>query len=143
MQFFSSPLFVLLLLAAVAIAAVSFQPQQISGAWREVADRYGSSAHPASITFRDEQVELGSHGLASINAALQDDGFWLVLPAANPQQSEQRLLIPWDCIRFRKDGGEHQKFQIRGKRPIDFIVSASLGNALQRRADRYEEEDQL
>ncbi len=143
MEFFSSPLFVLLILGVVAVAAVSFQPQQLTGAWKEIAQRYRSIERPASVTFREEQVELGVHGLASIDAALDDNGFWILLPAATPDQSGERLLIPWDCIRFRKDGGDRQKFQIRGNRPIDFFVSASLGNALQRRSDRFEEEDQL
>ncbi len=143
MEFFSSPLFVLLLLGAVAIAAVSFQPQQLGGAWQEIAGMYRNSGHPPAVTFRDEPVELGVHGLASIDAALDDDGFWIILKPVGPQQSGECLLVPWDCIRFRKDGGELQKFQIRGKGPVDFIVSASLGNALQRRADRYEVEDQL
>ena len=143
MEFLSSPLFVLLLLGAVAVAAVSFQPRQLAGAWQEIGGMYRNSGHPASVSFRDEPVELGMHGLASIDAALDDEGFWIVLAATSPQQSGERLLIPWDCIRFRKDAGDRQKFQIRGKGPIDFIVSASLGNALQRRADRFEEEDQL
>ena len=47
-----------------------------------------SVQHPAAITFRDEQVELGLHGFARIDAALDDSGFWVITKMSGMTESE-------------------------------------------------------
>lgn len=143
MDFITSPLFVLLLLGAVAVAAFSFEPSQFTGVWREIAKRYRSEQRPRSVSFHGESIEVGVGNFTHIDAALDDDGFWMIFLGPNPEQSPDCLLIPWDCVRFRQDKGDRQNFQIKGKDPIELMVSAELGTALQRRSDRFEIEDQL
>lgn len=143
MEFITSPLFVFLLLGVVATAAVMFEPSGLTGEWRELAKRYGTERQPASIAFPSERVELGVLGLTEIDAALDDEGFWILIKAPDGEKVRASLLLPWDCVRFRADKQSKQHFQLRGKDPIDFYVSNSLGNALQRRSDRFELEDQL
>ncbi len=143
MDFITSPLFVLLILAAVTVAAFSFEPLKFSGSWREIGALYESDRLPTSPTFRNESIELNNDNFAHIDAALDDEGFWMVFPGAGADKAPNCVLIPWDCVRFRQDKVERQNFQIRGKQPIELVVSAELGTAMQRRSERFEVEDQL
>lgn len=143
MDFITSPLFVFLLLAAVATAAVMFEPARYSGHWRELAARYETAQRPANFTFPGEHVELGLAELAQIDAAVDDNGFWIAATGPEPRKSPDCLLVPWDSVRYRRDNKDRQHFQLRGKDPIDLMVSHELGNALQRRSERYEVEDPL
>lgn len=143
MDFITSPLFVFLLLGVVATAAVMFEPSGLTGEWRELAKRYSTERRPASIAFRGEHVELGLLGLSQIDAALDDEGFWIVINGPEEGKVRACLLVPWDSVRFRQDKNEKQYFQLRAKEPINFMVSRELGNALQRRSERFELEDPL
>ncbi len=143
MDFITSPLFVLLFLAAVAIAAFSFEPSKFVGSWREIGALYGSERLPKSLTFREEGIELDHDNFTQVDAALDDKGFWMVYQGAILGKAPNCVLIPWDCVRFRQDKGDKQNFQIRGKKPIELVVSAELGTAMQRRSDRFAVEDQL
>lgn len=143
MDFIHSPLFVILLLGAITTAAVVFEPARSVGAWREVAERYATDLRPRTIAFSGESVEIGVHNFARISAGLDDDGFWIIYEGPTPRKAPDCVLIPWDCIRFRQDKQGKQNFQIRGKKPIELMVSVELGDAMQRRSDRYEVEDQL
>lgn len=143
MDFISSPLFVLLLLGAVATAAVMFEPSRLRGPWRELAALYQTEQRPAKVTFPAERIEVGLADLALIDAAIDDQGFWLLATGPEPRTAPDCLLVPWDCVRYRRDKEDRQHFQLRGKDPIDLLVSHELGNALQRRSQRYEVEDPL
>ena len=143
MDFITSPLFVLLLLAAVVIAAFSFEPSKFVGSWREIGALYESERQPTSLTFRNESIELDHDNFTHIDAALDDDGFWMVFQGTTLGKAPNCVLIPWDCVRFRQDKGDQQNFQIRAKKPIELVVSAELGTAMQRRSDRFEIEEQL
>ncbi len=143
MNFITSPLFVFLLLGAVATAAFMFEPSGLTGEWRELAKRYATERRPASIAFSGEHVELGLLGLTQIDAALDDEGLWIVINGTQAGKVRACLLIPWDCVRFRQDKQDKQYFQLRGKEPINFMVSRELGNALQRRSERFALEDAL
>lgn len=143
MDFVTSPLFVFLLLGLVATAAFMFEPGGLTGEWRELAKLYATERRPSSITFESEQVELSMLGLTQIDAALDDEGFWILINAPADGKVRACLLIPWDCVRFRQTRENRQFFQLRGKDPVDFLVSNNLGNALQRRSERFELEDPL
>ena len=143
MDFISSPLFVFLLLGAVATAAVMFEPTRYSGPWRELAALYQTTQRPANISFTAEHIELGVAEIALIDAAIDDSGFWLLATGPEPRNVPDCLLVPWDCVRYRRNKQDRQHFQLRGKDPIDLLVSHALGDALQRRSQRYEVEDPL
>tara|TARA_R110002096_G_scaffold64920_3_gene158052 strand:- start:40611 stop:41045 length:435 start_codon:yes stop_codon:yes gene_type:complete len=143
MDFITSPLFVFLLLGAVATAAVMFEPARYSGPWRELAALYQTAQRPANINFKAEHIELGVAKLAVVDAAIDDNGFWLLATGPESRNVPDCLLVPWDCVRYRRDKQDRQHFQLRGKDPIDLLVSHELGNALQRRSQRYEVEDPL
>ena len=134
MDFLASPFGVLIILAAVTIAAFSFQPDKYIGAWKGVAELYETELRPASTAFSDEAVSLGRDQLTRIDAAITDEGFWMVYNGPDPRAAPACTLIPWDCIRYKADKGSRKHFQIRVNGPLDFFVSAELGNALQRRA---------
>jgi len=142
MDFINSPLAVLLILGIVAVAAVAFEPAKFVGAWRELDKLYGTERRPTSVTFRAENIEVGSLNSSRIDAALDDDGFWIIYAdGPEPKKAPDCVLIPWDCVRFRQEKGDRQNFQLRGKKPIELMVSSELGTALQRRSQRFEVQD--
>ncbi|MDH5621004.1 MAG: hypothetical protein OEY74_02885 [Gammaproteobacteria bacterium] len=136
MSFLASPLGVLLILAVVAIAAITFQPARYVGIWREVAKFYETERRPSSTPYRDEEISLGLHELARIDAQLDDEGFWIVYNGPEPSKAPPCVLIPWDCIRFRQASDSRHHFQIRLKNPQELLVSPELGAALKRRSLR-------
>jgi hypothetical protein len=134
MDFLASPLGVLLILGVVAVAAFSFQPAKYVGVWRNVAERYETERRPSSIAFPDEDVAFGVYEFTKIDAALDDEGFWMLYSGPDPHKAPACTLIPWDCIRFKEDKGSKHNFQVRLKKPVEFFVSPELGGALQRRS---------
>jgi hypothetical protein len=134
MDFLASPFGVLMILGIVAVAAFSYQPAKYVGVWRKVAERYETQRRPTSVAFHGEDVAFGLFEFTKIDAALDDDGFWMVYSGPDPRKAPACTLIPWDCIRFKEDKGDKHNFQIRLKKPLEFIVSKELGSALQRRS---------
>lgn len=141
MDFINSPLAVLLILGVVAVAAVAFEPAKFVGAWRELDKLYGTERRPPSLAFRGESIAVGSLNYSRVDAGLDDDGFWIVYAGPDPKKAPDCVLIPWDCVRFRQEKGDRQNFQLRGKKPIELMVSSELGTALQRRSQRFEVQD--
>jgi hypothetical protein len=81
MDFLASPLGVLVILAIVAVAAVTFQPAKYVGIWRQVAKLHETDRWPSSVQFPGEDISLGLLEFARVDAALDDDGFWMVCTA--------------------------------------------------------------
>lgn len=134
MDFLATPLGVITILGIVAVAAFTFDPAKYVGIWREVAKRYETNRRPSSIAFPGEEVSLGLYEFARVDAALDDEGFWMVYSGPDPKKAPACTLIPWDCIRFKEEKESRHNFQIRLKRPLEFYVSPELGAALQRRS---------
>ena len=105
MDFIATPLGVFIILGIVVAAAFLYDPAKITGAWRELSEIYSTDRRPRSATFKNEEVELGTAKFASIDAALDDDGFWLLPSDPKRQKAPDCLLIPWDCIRYRRMKG--------------------------------------
>jgi hypothetical protein len=133
MDFLASPMGVMLILGIVAVAAFRFEPARYQGVWRDVAKLYETDQRPSSITFPREEVSLGSFEVTQMNAAVNDGGLWMLYDGPEPPKAPKCVLIPWDCIRFKGEDDDTHNFQIRVKGPVEFYVSPSLGNAMQRR----------
>ena len=134
MDFLASPIGVAVILGIVAVAAFVFEPARYVGIWREVAQRYETDRRPKSIAFSGEEISLGLNDFSHVDAALDDDGFWMLYNGADPKKAPACVLLPWDCIRFKEEGQSRFNFQIRLKQPLDFFVSHELGAALRRRS---------
>ena len=134
MDFLISPFGVMIILGIVVVAAVTFQPAKYVGAWREVAERYETERRPSRAAFSNEEVSFGKYGITHIDAALDDEGFWMLYNGPEPKVAPACVLIPWDCIRFKQENEGNHNFQIRLKNPSEFYVSTELGASLQRRS---------
>lgn len=134
MDFLTSPLGVIAILGIVAVAAFVYKPAKYVGYWNEMSERYETNRRPSSVAFTDEGVSLGLYEFSHIDAALDDDGFWMVYSGPDPKKAPACVLIPWDCIRFKEEQESRYSFQIRLKNPLEFYVSPQLGAALQRRS---------
>ncbi len=126
----------MIILGIVAVAAFAFQPATFTGKWRAMAKRYETQRRPGSVAFRDEDVSFNTHDITRVDAAVHDDGFWMLFNRPDPDQPPACLLIPWDCIRFKEEQDNCHNFQIRLKDPVEFFVSSGLGKALRRRSQR-------
>lgn len=136
MDFLASPIGVFAILGIVAVAAFVYEPAKYVGVWREVATCYETDRRPASITFLGEDISLGFHEFAHVDAALDDEGFWMMYKGPDPKKAPACVLITWDSIRFKQVQESRHNFQIRLKKPLEFYVSPDLGAALQRRSER-------
>lgn len=136
MSFLASPLGVFAILAVVAIAAVVFQPARYVGIWREVAKFYETERRPSARQFHNEEISLGLFEFARIDAALDDEGFWMLYGGPDPRKAPRCVLIPWDCIRYKQETDSAHNYQIRLKDPQELLVSPELGAALKRRSQR-------
>ena len=134
MDFLASPFGVMIILGIVAVAAVTFQPTKYLGAWRQVAEHYETDRRPSNAAFPNEDVSLGKFGVTRVDAALDDEGFWMLYNGPEPKMAPDCVLIPWDCIRFKQENDATHNFQIRLKKPLEFFVSKELGASLQRRS---------
>jgi hypothetical protein len=134
LNFLASPIGVLVILVIIAVAAFAFEPAKYVGAWREVAERYETNRRPSSIAFPDESISLGIYEFTHVDAALDDEGFWMMYNGPDPKKAPACVLISWDCIRFKQVQESRHNFQIRLKKPLEFYVSPDLGAALQRRS---------
>ncbi len=134
MDFLISPFGVMIILGIVVVAAVTFQPAKYLGAWREVAERYETDRRPSNAAFKNENVSLGNREGTRVDAALDDEGFWMLYHGPEPKMAPDCVLIPWDCIRFKQENDHNHNFQIRLKKPLEFFVSKELGASLQRRS---------
>ncbi len=143
MDFIATPLGVFIILGIVVAAAFLYEPAKLTGAWRELSELYVADRRPRSTPFKNEDVEIGTANFARIDAALDDEGFWLLPSDPQRQKAPECLLVPWDCIRYRRMKGEQFFFELRGKGPIAFLVSPELGAALQRRSIQFDAEDPL
>lgn len=143
MDFIASPLGVLAILAIVMIAALTFQPQELVGQWREILKLYGTERVPTSISFGEESIELGFHNFTTVDVSLNDEVLSLIHRSKVPKGGITVASIPWDCVRYRQTKIDRQNFQLRGKEPIELWVASELGDAMQRRSLRFEAEDQL
>lgn len=134
MDFLASPLGVFLILGIVAVAAFTFEPARYVGVWKEIARRYETDQTPPSIQFAGEGVFLGKIEVTRIDAAIEEEGFWMIYPDPTGKREPGRFLIPWECIRFKEERDTRHVFQIRLKGPVDLYVSNELGMALRRRS---------
>jgi len=139
MDFLASPLGVMLILGIVTVAAFVYQPARYVGVWREVAERYETNRRPSSVAFPAEDVKFHTYEFTRIDAALDDEGFWMLYNGPDPHKAPACVLIPWDCIRFKKEGVSRHNFQVRLKDPVEFHVSHELGGALRRRSETMPE----
>jgi hypothetical protein len=134
MDFLATPLGVLVILGVVAVAAFKYEPAKYVGVWREIATLYETNRRPPSVTFTAEGVSMGKLEYAYVDAALNDEGFWMMYSGPDPKKAPECVLIPWDCIRFKEEGKSGHNFEIRLKKPLEFHVSPGLGAALRRRS---------
>ena len=124
----------MIILGIVTVAAFTFQPAKYVSAWREVAERYETNRRPSNAEFPNEEVSLGNYKVTRVDAALDDEGFWMLYNGPEPRMAPACVLIPWDCIRFKQENEHTHNFQIRLKNPVEFFVSKELGASLQRRS---------
>jgi hypothetical protein len=143
MDFLASPLGVIAILSVVVIAAFVYKPAKYVAAWRDVAERYETTRRPMSVTFRGEDISLGRFEMARVDAALNDDGFWMLYDGPETKKAPNCTLIPWDCLRFKEALENRHNFQIRTKKIVELFVSPELGTALQRRTEKMPVEPQL
>ena len=145
MDFIQTPIGVLIILALVAITAVSYIPPTFLGNYKRLAERYQTESRPRSVQFPGEHIMVGRMfggsrilafrfaEFARFDVAIDDDGLWLVYDGPNPKKAPDCMFIPWSEISFKKDMQRFVSFGLAASEPVEIAVAVELGRAIQRR----------
>lgn len=141
MSYLGPALAVLSILAVVAVAAIAFEPANPFALWLKLAEHYGSDRRPAQLSHPNELVLFAglrggfkSMGEATtFDAAIDDDGLWIVMKGNRPEGCPTVLKIPGTHIRFREQRGEQYRFDVFGRPPARMALFGEFGDAVMRR----------
>ena len=141
MEYLGPAIVVLGILAAVAVAAIVFEPPNPFALWIRLAEHYGTDRRPAQLTHPNEMILFaGARGsfkslgeATTCDAAIDDDGLWLVMKGNRPDGSPGVLKIPGTHIRFGDQRGEQYRFDVFARPPVKMALYGELGNAIMQR----------
>lgn len=141
MSYLGLSLIALAVIAVVAVAAVAFEPANPFAPWLRLAERYGSGARPAQVSHTDEPLLFGGPrgtlrplGDATLFDALVDEeGLWLVMKGARPEEGRSVLKIPGTHIRFAGQKGEQFRFDIFAEPPVRVGMYGQIGKDISER----------
>ena len=145
MEYLQPAIMVLLILGAVLVAALAFQPNSFIGHWRVLSDLCGTENGPRKVSFPDEHVLVGglSGGVwplgvgraefAKFDIELDEDGLWLLYDGPAPEKCAPRLFIPGTHVKYLKDNGDRYSFLIHADKPIPIQTSSEPGAAMKSR----------
>jgi hypothetical protein len=142
MEYLGETLIVLLILVAVAVAAVMFEPADPLDNWRRLAERYGTNDRPANAQYPMQQVLFGGprSGLkplapgANFDIAVDDYGLWIAARGIDAGGSSPTLKIPGTHV---KPAGKRKSgfvFKLFAEPPVRILVAGEAGSELMRRS---------
>ena len=145
MEYLEPAVKVLLILGAVLVAALAFQPKSLVGQWRILSDLYGTPNSPRKVSFPDQHLLIGklSGGVrpfgtggaefAKFDVEVDNDGLWLLYDGPTPEKCAPRLFVPGTHVRYLKDKGGQYSFLIHADKPIPLRTNQELGEAIKRK----------
>ncbi|MDJ0910888.1 MAG: hypothetical protein QNI99_17035 [Woeseiaceae bacterium] len=140
----STSLFVLMILAVVAVAAVAYTPTSFLGQWQKLAQKYETVNTPRSVTFPDEYIMFGKlfpwipwkqdlAEYAKFDVELDEDGLWLLYDGPLPPKCPPRMFVPGNHIKYLRDKHELFFFLIHADPPVPMVTKRELGEAIKRK----------
>lgn len=141
MENFGPGFVVILVLIAVAIAAISFEPANPLQKWFKLTESYGTRERPSQTQYTDQRILFGGQrgGLkplqpgVTFEATIDDHGLWLVCPAMVNPQSTPAVRIPGTHIRPAGRRGKQYRFELYAEPPVRIAVEGELGAELQQK----------
>ena len=141
MQYRTEPCSANVVLAVVAIAAVSFEPRNPLAPWVKLVERYPTDRRPSQRTFTDVSVLFGSPRRAPrpltdfghFDVALDDFGLWFVYKGPLPDDCPAGIKIPGTHVRFVQQKGDQYLFDLFAEPPVRIAVPGEAGAAIQQK----------
>ena len=141
MEFFGPGFVVILVLIAVAIAAISFEPANPMEKWFKLTERYGTRERPSQAQYTDQHILFGGQrgGLrplqpgVTFEATIDEHGLWLVCPAMVNPQTKPAIRVPGTHIRPAGRRGKQYRFELYAEPPVRIAVEGELGAELQQK----------
>ena len=141
MSFLGPTLVVFAILAAVAIAAVAFEPANPFEKWIRLAERYATERRPSEVQFADQRMLFGGKRgrlkpltpFVTIDATIDDFGLWLVCKGVEGEDFDPALKIPGTHVRAAGEHGQHLLFDLYAEPPVRIAVQEALGRELLQR----------
>ncbi len=141
----STSIFVLLILAAVAVAAVAYTPTTFLGQWKKLADRYATENSPRAVTFPNEHIMFGKVSFiwgprrndmaeyAEFDIELDNDGLWLLYDGPLAEKCPPRMFVPGNHIKYVKNKHDLYYFLVHADPPVPMMTRCELGEAIKRK----------
>lgn len=141
MEYFGETLTVLVVLVAVAVAAVMFEPADPLDNWRRLAERYGTTDRPANAQYPMQQIFFGGPRSAlkplapsaTFDIAVDDYGLWIAARGIDAGDLAPTLKIPGTHV---KSAGKRRNgfvFKLFAEPPVRILVGGEPGSELMRR----------
>lgn len=131
MQGFDPIFIVVVVIALVAAATISYRPTGYRGPWKILAAAFESDRRPMSTRFRNESLLVDSY--THFDVEIDNEFLWLIYDGPSPPKCPPCLQIPLKKIRFERNVKEDFHFFAEAAVPVRFETRRTLGEALARR----------
>ena len=142
MEYFGETLIVLLILVAVAVAAVMFEPADPLENWKRLTERYGTSSWPGNTQFTTQQIQFGGPrgGLkplspsAAFDVEIVEFGLCLAGRGIGAVGGPEVIRVPGTLVRPAGKRKHGYVFMLYAEPPVRILVAGEVGSELLRRA---------
>ena len=142
MEYFGETLIVLLILVAVAVAAVMFEPADPLENWKRLNERYGTSSWPGNPQFTMQQIQFGGPrgGLkplsssAAFDVEIDEFGLCLAGRGIGAEGGPEVIRVPGTHVRPAGKRKQGYVFKLYAEPPVRILVAGEVGAELLRRA---------
>jgi hypothetical protein len=138
MEYFGETLMVVMVLVAVAVAAIMFEPADPLDNWRRLAERYGTGDRPANVQYVTQQVLFGGprgalkplEPNATFDVAIDEYGLWIMARDIDAVAPAPTLKIPGTHVRTAGKRGQAYLFKLFAEPPVRIGVGGELAAEL-------------
>ena len=142
MEYFSETLVVLLILVAVAVAAVAFEPADPLDNWKRLTERYAANGWPGSPQFTMQQIHFGGprgalkplSESATFDVEIDDVGLCLAGRGIGAEDTPDIIRIPGTHVRPAGKRKQGYVFKLFAEPPVRILVSGELGSEMLRKS---------
>ena len=142
MEYLGETIIVFLILIAVAVATVMFEPADPLDHWRRLVERYATSDRPGGVQFEMQQIAFGGPrgalkplGVsATFDVAIDDYGLWILARGIDTADTSRRIAIPGTHVRPAGKRKQGFVFKLYAEPPVRILVGGELGSELLRKS---------
>jgi hypothetical protein len=131
-----------MILVAVAVAAVAFEPADPLENWKRLTERYGTSSWPGNPQFTMQQIHFGGprgalkplNPSATFDVEIDEFGLSLAGRGIGSEDSRDIVRVPGTHVRPAGKRKQGYVFKLYAEPPVRILVSGELGSELLRKS---------